>query len=90
MPSIDFWNLEPFLLVCLILAAAMLIWNTVEVGRNDAANLVNAVLGARVLARRTAIALAGVAVVSGAYLSSLNPNHSDQDIKLYNMMDWLK
>ncbi len=70
MPSIDIWNLEPFLLVCLILAAAMLIWNTVEVGRNDAANLVNAVFGARVLRRRTAVVVAGLAVVCGAVLSS--------------------
>ena len=70
MPSIDIWNLEPFLLVCLILAAAMLIWNTVEVGRNDAANLVNAVFGARVLRRRSAVLLAGLAVVCGSILSS--------------------
>ena len=70
MPSIDIWNLEPFLFVCLILAAIMLIWNTVEVGRNDAANLVNAVFGARVLRRRPAVVIAGLAVVCGAVLSS--------------------
>jgi len=48
----------------------MLLWDTIEVGRNDAANLVNAVLGARVMARRTAIAVAGIAVIAGAVLSS--------------------
>ncbi len=55
---------------CLFFAVAMLIWDTVEVGRNDAANLVNAVLGARVMRRMPAIMLAGAAVVLGAVLSS--------------------
>ncbi len=63
-------QLPPFHLVCLVLAAIMLIWNTVEVGRNDAANLVNAVFGARVMTRRLAVIVAGVAVVFGAVLSS--------------------
>jgi phosphate/sulfate permease len=49
---------------------AMLIWDCVEVGRNDAANLVNAVFGARVLARRTAVILAGIAVIMGASAAS--------------------
>lgn len=70
MAMIDFRTLEAFERVCLILAAVMLIWNTVEVGRNDAANLVNAVFGARVLHRRPAVLIAGVAVVLGAVLSS--------------------
>ena len=48
----------------------MLIWDTVEVGRNDAANLVNAVFGARLMRRRHAVWLAGLAVVAGAALSS--------------------
>ena len=48
----------------------MLIWDCIEVGRNDAANLVNAVFGARVLARRVAVALAGSAVILGASFSS--------------------
>ncbi len=64
------WDLEPFLLACLIVAVVGLLWNTVEVGRNDAANLVNAVFGARVLTRRPAVLLAGVAVILGAMLSS--------------------
>ena len=61
---------DTFQLVCLVLVAVMLVWNTVEVGRNDAANLVNAVFGARVLTRRKAVAVAGIAVVLGAVLGS--------------------
>ena len=60
----------PFQQVCLLVAIVMLIWDTVEVGRNDAANLVNAVFGSRVMSRRAAVLLAGVAVVAGATLSS--------------------
>jgi len=67
---IDLASLSGFHLVCLGLAVGMLLWDTIEVGRNDAANLVNAVLGARVMARRTAIFVAGVAVIAGAALSS--------------------
>ena len=48
----------------------MLIWDCVEVGRNDAANLVNAILGARVLRRRLAVTIAAVAVVLGASFSA--------------------
>ena len=55
---------------CLILAAVLLVWNTIEVGRNDAANLVNAVFGAGVMRRRPAVLLAGAAVVLGAVLGS--------------------
>ena len=51
-------------------AVAMLIWDCVEVGRNDATNLINAVFGSRVLSRRTAVALAGVAVVLGTSFAS--------------------
>ena len=39
-------------------------------GRNDAANLINAVFGARILRRRTAILIAGVAAVLGATAAS--------------------
>ncbi len=66
----DLANLAPFHLACLAVAVSMLIWDTIEVGRNDAANLTNAVLGARVLPRRTAIIIAGLAVILGAVLSS--------------------
>jgi phosphate/sulfate permease len=48
----------------------MLIWDCVEVGRNDAANLVNAVFGARVMRRRMAVMIAGAAVILGASFSS--------------------
>lgn len=71
MGLIDFvGELDTFQLACLVLATGMLLWDTVEVGRNDAANLVNAVFGARVLQRRTAIIVAGIAVIAGATLSS--------------------
>ena len=70
MFGIDFATLTPYLWGCLLLAGGMLLWDTIEVGRNDAANLVNAVFGARIMPRRFAIALAGVAVVAGAVLSS--------------------
>lgn len=63
-------GLSWFHLACLVLAIGLLLWDTVEVGRNDAANLINAVLGARVLPRRLALFIAGAAVVCGAVLSS--------------------
>jgi len=59
-----------FLAVSAILASALLIWDTIEVGRNDAANLINAVFGARVLTRRAAVWVAGVGVVLGAAAAS--------------------
>lgn len=70
LAAIDFPSLVFFQKVCLLLAAGLLVWDTIEVGRNDAANLVNAVFGARVLRRRTAILIVGVAVVAGAVMSS--------------------
>jgi phosphate/sulfate permease len=59
-----------FIIGAVLVGLVMLFWDTVEVGRNDAANLVNAVLGARILPRRTALALAGACVVLGASFSS--------------------
>ena len=41
----DLSSLSPFFLVAGGLALVMLVWDTVEVGRNDAANLVNGVFG---------------------------------------------
>ncbi len=55
---------------CLLLAVGLLLWDTIEVGRNDAANLVNAVFGARIISRKLAIYLAGIAVICGATLGS--------------------
>ena len=55
-----------FLLIAVIVGLAFLIWDCIEVGRNDAANLVNAVFGARVMERRKAVYLAGAAVILGA------------------------
>ena len=59
-----------FVALAAMVGIAMLIWDCVEVGRNDAANLVNAILGARVMRRRLAIAIAAFAVVLGASFSS--------------------
>ena len=58
--------LETLITVIAFAGLAFLIWDCVEVGRNDAANLVNAVFGARVLNRKMAVYLAGAAVVLGA------------------------
>ena len=70
MALINVADLPSFQVVCLALAVIMLVVNTIEVGRNDAANLVNAVYGSRVMRRRPAVLLAGVAVVLGAVMSS--------------------
>ncbi len=59
-----------FMTVAAFLGIAMLIWNSLEVGRNDAANLVNAVYGSRVLKRRVAVMIAGTFVMLGAVGSS--------------------
>ena len=59
-----------FLMVAAFIGLGMLVWDCIEVGRNDAANLVNAVFGARVLNRRTAVMIAGAAVILGASFSS--------------------
>ncbi len=59
-----------FVALAALVGLGMLVWDCVEVGRNDAANLVNAVFGARVLKRRTAVRIAAVAVVLGAICSS--------------------
>lgn len=63
-------ELTAFHYVIGVIALIMLIWNTIEVGRNDAANIVNAVFGARVMPRNKAVWLAGIAVVIGAMASS--------------------
>ncbi len=59
-----------FITIAAFIGLAMLAWDCIEVGRNDAANLVNAVFGARVMRRRVAVALAATAVVMGATFSS--------------------
>ncbi|NLX24193.1 MAG: inorganic phosphate transporter [Phycisphaerae bacterium] len=63
-------GMPPFFIMSGLLAAGMLIWDTVEVGRNDATNLVNAVVGSGVLLRRAAVRVAGIGVVIGATASS--------------------
>ena len=57
-------------MIAALIGLGMLVWDCIEVGRNDAANLVNAVFGARVLNRRTAVFIAGAAVILGATFSS--------------------
>ncbi len=59
-----------FFYIAGIVAIIMLIWDTIEVGRNDAANIVNAVFGARVMRRKLAVYIAGLAVILGAWASS--------------------
>ena len=59
-----------FVAVAAILGLVMLVWDCVEVGRNDAANLVNALLGARVMKRRIAVTIAAIAVILGASFSA--------------------
>jgi len=59
-----------FVAIAALIGLAMLIWDCVEVGRNDAANLVNAIYGARVMQRNTAVMIAATAVVLGATFSS--------------------
>ena len=62
--------MEHFLIVAVVVAMGMLMWDCIEVGRNDAANLINAVFGSRVLTREMAVALAGLAVILGATFAS--------------------
>jgi phosphate/sulfate permease len=59
-----------FITLAAFIGLGMLIWDCVEVGRNDAANLVNAVFGSRVLSRRRAVMIAGAAVILGASFSA--------------------
>jgi phosphate/sulfate permease len=59
-----------FIAICAVTAVILLIWDCIEVGKNDATNLVNAVFGSRVLPRKRAVLLAGVFVVIGATFAS--------------------
>lgn len=70
LAAIDFTGMTVFLWAAFLIAIVMLVWDTVEVGRNDAANLVNEAYGARILTRERAVWVAGVGVVAGACLSS--------------------
>ena len=55
-----------FITVTTIISIGLMVWACIEVGSNDAANLINAVFGARVMRRKTAVLLAGAFVVLGA------------------------
>ncbi len=67
----------------------LLNWDCVEVGRNDAANLVNAVFGARVMKRRKAVWLAGLAVLLGAVFSSAVMETARKGVFTPSMLDEL-
>jgi phosphate/sulfate permease len=59
-----------FMTVTVVISMLFLVWSCVEVGSNDAANLVNAVFGARIMKRKNAVLIAGLFVVLGATFSS--------------------
>ena len=59
-----------FIEIAVGMGIILLIWNCFEVGRNDAANLVNAVFGSRVMKRSNAVYLAGVFVMLGSVFAS--------------------
>jgi phosphate/sulfate permease len=59
-----------FVFVVAVLSVIFLILSCIEVGSNDAANLVNAVFGAGVLPRKKAVFWAGIFVILGAVYSS--------------------
>ncbi|OWY73314.1 hypothetical protein B7486_02935 [cyanobacterium TDX16] len=61
---------DSFTAAAAVLAIGMLIWDTIEVGRNDAANIVNSVFGSRILSRKMAVRVAAIGVILGATLSS--------------------
>ena len=62
--------MESFILAAVVFGILMLILDSFEVGRNDAANITNAVFGARVMSRKRAALVAGVAVIIGASFSA--------------------
>ena len=47
-----------FATLLMAVAVGMLAWDCLEVGKNDAANLINGVFGARVMSHRSAVWLA--------------------------------
>ncbi len=59
-----------FAYACLALGVVMLLWDAVEVGRNDAVNLTNAVYGARIMARKYILMITALGVVLGATFAS--------------------
>ena len=59
-----------FISVVSLISIGMLIWSCIEVGSNDAANLVNAVFGSRILERHKAVILAGIFVILGTMYAS--------------------
>lgn len=70
MPELDLFTMSPFVCIVLVLSVVLLLFDAIEVGRNDGTNIVNSVFGARILSRNWAIIVAGIGVVLGAYFSS--------------------
>ena len=68
--EVSWLDLDPYLTCVALIALVMLLWDTIEVGRNDAANLVNAIFGARILSLRNAVFVAAVGVILGAAASN--------------------
>ena len=62
--------MDYFIYAIVFLSIPYLVVSCVEVGSNDATNLVNPILGAKILNRKYAIIIAGVFVVIGAASSS--------------------
>ena len=62
--------MDCFVCVIVFLSIPYLIISCVEVGSNDATNLVNPILGAKILSRKYAVIIAGLFVVVGASSSS--------------------
>ncbi len=81
--------MDPLIAFATGLGLILLIWDSIEVGRNDAANLVNAVFGARVMKRKKAVWLAGLAVVIGAVFSSAVMDTARKGVFTPGMLDEL-
>jgi phosphate/sulfate permease len=62
--------MDYFIYAIIFLSIPYLIISCVEVGSNDATNLVNPILGAKILNRKYAIIIAGIFVIMGAVSSS--------------------
>jgi phosphate/sulfate permease len=63
-------EIDFLLVVVAVVTISFMVWNCIEVGSNDAANLVNAVFGARVFRRKMAVNIAGLFVILGAICAS--------------------
>lgn len=76
-----------FVISALVVGVGMMIWDCIEVGRNDATNIINSVFGSRILSRRNAVWLAGLAVILGATFASPVMETARKGIFDPNMLD---